>query len=149
MPSMASVAPSGQSSPYSATSARRPPSQADSESSRRPSRSKMTARIKRGIEESNLALWFWRPSCYRYTNPPWLRDCSRSVRRLGEHAFVSWRPEDPESYSYLLGMYLGDGWAGTAGRSARLMFTLDVRYAGIVDATAAAIRRAAPQNHVT
>ena len=56
-----SVAPSGHSSPCSATSARRPPSQADSESSRRPSRSKMTAWIKRGTRESNPDLRFWRP----------------------------------------------------------------------------------------
>ena len=47
--------------PCSATSALRPPSQADSESSRRPSRSKMTARIKRGTRESNPNLRFWRP----------------------------------------------------------------------------------------
>src|SRR5215212_1230332 len=70
MPIMAAVAPSGHGRPCSAASARRPPSQACSESSSSPSRSKTTARIKRGIEESNLALRFWRPPCYRYTNPP-------------------------------------------------------------------------------
>ena len=48
-------------SPCSATSALRPPSHADSESSRRPSRSKMTAWIKRGTRESNPNLRFWRP----------------------------------------------------------------------------------------
>ncbi len=26
--------------------------------------------VKRGTEESNLALRFWRPPCYRYTSPP-------------------------------------------------------------------------------
>ena len=30
----------------------------------------MTARIKRGTEESNLEPGFWRPRCYRYTSPP-------------------------------------------------------------------------------
>ena len=25
---------------------------------------------KRGTQESNLALRFWRPPCYRYTSPP-------------------------------------------------------------------------------
>jgi hypothetical protein len=28
------------------------------------------ARLERGTEESNLALRFWRPPCYRYTSPP-------------------------------------------------------------------------------
>ena len=28
---------------------------------------------KRGTEESNLALRFWRPPCYRYTSPPGIR----------------------------------------------------------------------------
>jgi hypothetical protein len=27
-------------------------------------------RLERGTEESNLALRFWRPPCYRYTSPP-------------------------------------------------------------------------------
>jgi hypothetical protein len=36
-------------------------SHADSESSRTPSRSKMTASIKRGTRESNPDLRFWRP----------------------------------------------------------------------------------------
>src|SRR5207237_9714544 len=29
----------------------------------------------RGTEESNLALRFWRPPCYRYTSPPGTLDC--------------------------------------------------------------------------
>jgi hypothetical protein len=62
--------------------------------------------------------------------------------------FVSWRPEHCESYSYLLGMYLGDGWVGAMARTVRLTFTLDVRYAGIIDATAAAIQRSAPHHQV-
>jgi hypothetical protein len=45
-------------------------------------------------------------------------------------------------------MYLGDGWVGAAARTARLTFTLDVRYAGIIDGTAAAIQRSAPQHQV-
>ena len=36
---------------------------------------------ERGTEESNLALRFWRPPCYRYTSPPRSGDCRRSVRR--------------------------------------------------------------------
>jgi hypothetical protein len=31
---------------------------------------KSGVRLKRGTEESNLALRFWRPPCYRYTSPP-------------------------------------------------------------------------------
>jgi hypothetical protein len=32
---------------------------------------------ERGTEESNLALRFWRPPCYRYTSPPRSRNCRR------------------------------------------------------------------------
>ena len=35
---------------------------------------------ERGTEESNLALRFWRPPCYRYTSPPRRTDC-RDLRR--------------------------------------------------------------------
>ena len=31
---------------------------------------------------------------------------------MHEHVFVSWRPSDEKSYSYLLGLYLGDGCVG-------------------------------------
>ena len=30
----------------------------------------MPGRCQRGTQESNLALRFWRPPCYRYTSPP-------------------------------------------------------------------------------
>jgi hypothetical protein len=33
---------------------------------------------RRGTEESNLALRFWRPPCYRYTSPPRAGDSRRS-----------------------------------------------------------------------
>jgi hypothetical protein len=106
----------------------------------------MTARIKRGTEESNLEPGFWRPRCFRYTSPPrraLRRDCSCSVRGLCEHTFVSWHPPDEASYAYLLGIYLGDGWVGNAGRSVQLSITLDLRYPGIVAETVVAMRRAA------
>ncbi len=32
--------------------------------------SDLAGRAKRGTQESNLALRFWRPPCYRYTSPP-------------------------------------------------------------------------------
>ncbi len=45
-----------------------------------------------------------------------------------------WRPAHEQSYAYLLGMYLGDGWivAHRSGR-ASLHFTLDARYPGVVE----------------
>src|SRR5215213_4214091 len=140
MPSMASVAPSGHSSPCSATSSLRPRSQADSESTRRPSRSKMTARIKRGTRESNPNLGFWRPASSPLDQSPRNRprDCSRSVRRTCEHVFV-WRPRDIWSYSYLLGLYLGDGCVSCTGRSYQLRVVLDGIYPDIFDECAAAV----------
>src|SRR5919107_814823 len=139
MPSIASVAPSGHSSPCSATSARRPPSQADSESSNRPSRSKMTAWIKRGTRESNPNLRFWRPPSSPLDQSPGRRDCSRSVRRMCEHTFVCWFPPPHDHYAYLLGLYLGDGHVARAHRSYQLRIVLDGIYPRIIEACAAAI----------
>src|SRR5918999_2558201 len=152
MPSIASVAPSRHSSPCSATSARRAPSHADSEASRIPSRSKMTARIKRGTEESNLEQWFWRPSCFRYTSPPGTvgqRDCSCFVRYCCERMFVGWRPYDDWSYSYLLGLYLGDGWVAPHLRTAHLVVTLDGIYPDIIEEAVAAMQLAGPWQRVS
>src|SRR3954464_1516482 len=61
MPSIAREASSFHTPPHSPTTSRLAASQADSESSRTPSRSKMTASIKRGTRESNPDLRFWRP----------------------------------------------------------------------------------------
>src|SRR4051794_30375322 len=46
----------------------------------------------------------------------------------------SWRPLRPDSYCYLLGLYLGDGclYVSPAG-FATLVITLDVAYPGIVE----------------
>ena len=41
---------------------------------------------ERGTEESNLALRFWRPPCYRYTSPPPSTDSK--PRRRGDRSCV-------------------------------------------------------------
>src|SRR3954452_14247070 len=56
MPSMSRVAESFQRPPRSATSVRRAPSQADSESSRRPSRSKMTAAMGPAVKAGDQGI---------------------------------------------------------------------------------------------
>jgi hypothetical protein len=62
---------------------------------------------------------------------------------------VSWKPPDPWSYAYLLGMYLGDGWVGPARRPNRLCFTLHTAYPEIIEETIAATQLAAPHDRVT
>jgi hypothetical protein len=56
--------------------------------------------------------------------------------------FVSWRPPDPESYAYLLGLYLGDGCVVRHARTTRLVIMLDGAYPRIIGAAAAAMRAA-------
>jgi len=60
-----------------------------------------------------------------------------------------WTVPDPWSYSYLLGMYLGDGWVGPPSRPNRLCFTLDEAYPEIISETIVAIQLAAFFNPVT
>lgn len=56
-----------------------------------------------------------------------------------------WRPPDPASYAYLLGLYLGDGNLAVFPRTVRLDLSLDAVYPEILeDATAAVQLTALP-----
>jgi hypothetical protein len=56
-----------------------------------------------------------------------------------------WRPPERAAYSYLLGLYLGDGCIGEDPRRApQLVITLDRRYATIVAEAVLAMRLTAP-----
>ena len=68
--------------------------------------------------------------------------CSHSVRRMHEHMFVSPIVPDPSSYSYLLGLYLGDGWVGPSGKKAQLVIRLDTDYPTIIESCVAAVSAA-------
>jgi hypothetical protein len=73
---------------------------------------------------------------------------SRTHRRM-VLASPSWRPRDREAYSYLLGVYLGDGCVITQSEgSARLVIVLDSRYPGIVAEVEAAIQRTLSETRV-
>lgn len=50
-----------------------------------------------------------------------------------------WEPPDQESYSHLLGLYLGDGWIWNAGRTYGLRLALDAQYPQIIDRARAAM----------
>ncbi|MDQ4049661.1 MAG: helix-turn-helix domain-containing protein [Actinomycetota bacterium] len=55
-----------------------------------------------------------------------------------------WRPPVAPDYCHLLGVYLGDGWITTAGRSATLCVSLDKSYPDVVDETVSVIERTFP-----
>jgi hypothetical protein len=55
---------------------------------------------------------------------------------------------DRRAYSYLLGMYLGDGHVAHFPRTLRLQIYLDSRYPGIIGECVRAIRRVMPLNRV-
>ena len=56
---------------------------------------------------------------------------------------------DRRAYSYLLGMYLGDGHLTHFPRTLRLQVYLDTRYPGIIGECVRAIRRVMPHNRVS
>jgi hypothetical protein len=65
---------------------------------------------------------------------------TRGVPRGNRGDRGAWRPFDPVSYSYLLGIYLGDGYlARSSPQSAVLEISLDPKYPGIVDECSTAI----------
>jgi hypothetical protein len=62
---------------------------------------------------------------------------------------VSWRPPDPYSYSYLLGLYLGDGYVGvTRSGRATLMITCSAAYPEVMDDCGAAMKLVVPSAEV-
>jgi hypothetical protein len=68
---------------------------------------------------------------------------------MREHVFVSWRPPDPWSYSYLLGLYLGDGCVVFHPRTTRLVITLDGIYPEIIEEAVASMQLAGPRHRVS
>ena len=46
---------------------------------------------------------------------------------------MAWRPPDPWSYSYLLGIYLGDGCVSRTARSFQLVVVCDAAYPNIIE----------------
>jgi hypothetical protein len=69
-----------------------------------------------------------------------------AVRMSWEHAFVLVRPADPFSYSYLLGLYLGDGHLVWSGRSWQLVVSLDAVHTSIVEECQAAMLLTLPSS---
>ena len=64
--------------------------------------------------------------------------------------FVSFRPPDRWSYSYLLGLYLGDGYVQTRPRrvAQQLVIACDARYPEIIDSCWAAMQLVMPGCHI-
>jgi hypothetical protein len=52
---------------------------------------------------------------------------------------MTWRPPDPFSYSYLLGIYLGDGCVTSARRTYQIVIACDAAYPRIIDDCATAM----------
>ncbi len=84
----------------------------------------------------------------RSTVRGWMEGRAPGQLRPGAGAADS-RPTDLAAYVYLLGVYLGDGSISAHRREVfRLRLHLDLRYPGIVDESAAAVQRVAPNNRV-
>jgi hypothetical protein len=71
-----------------------------------------------------------------------------SVRRVREHTFVTSRPPDRYSYSYLLGLYLGDGCITGRGPCFQLVIALDGAYVDIFDSCWAAMQLVLPECNI-
>ncbi len=68
---------------------------------------------------------------------------------MGEHLFVDWKPPDRYSYSYLLGLYLGDGYVGLrSGGGAHLLIACDACYTELIDDCRTAVKLVIPESNV-
>ena len=79
-----------------------------------------------GLNRSEIAR---RTGVPRLTVSGWL---ARSAPTASRAADASWPPIGRAAYSYLLGMYLGDGHLARFPRAWCLRIVLDSRYPGIV-----------------
>ena len=93
---------------------------------------RVEALIGTGLSDYEIAR---RTGISRSTVQRW-RTCGAPIPTTRPEA---WRPWNRESYSYLLGMYLGDGYIAQGSRSSVLEISLDPRYPEIVETCAEAI----------
>lgn len=95
-----------------------------------------------GLNDSQISRMTGIP---RSTVKDWRQGVRRRVDRSCPVCLGSW-PE-PESYSYLLGLYLGDGCISEEPRTTKLRISLDIRYPNIIDECAGAIDRVRGGRH--
>ena len=62
--------------------------------------------------------------------------------------FVIWKPPDRWSYSYLLGLHLGDGCVTGRGPCHQLVIALDSAYPDVIDGCWAAMQLVLPECHI-
>jgi hypothetical protein len=100
--------------------------------------------IQRGVADREIARSTGVP---RTTVGSWRRSPHRSARFRQPDR--NWRPDDPRAYSYLLGLYLGDGHIVLKGASARICITLDAQYGDLVAEAEGALATAFPRAAVS
>jgi hypothetical protein len=98
--------------------------------------------IDAGRRDSEIARVIGVP---RRTISAWRHGRGSAYHRRLAAAHPDWRPPNAASYSYLLGLYLGDGCLVTSrGAPLGLIVTLDASYPGIVEQTVTAMTVAFP-----
>lgn len=94
-------------------------------------------------EEVAFAVGLGRTTICRWRNHGFPR-----LAAFDEAAALTWRPPGKETYSYLLGLYLGDGCVVKVPRSYLLVVALDGLYPELVDECVEAVRETMPDRVV-
>jgi hypothetical protein len=96
-----------------------------------------------GLEPAEVATGLGIPVA---TVRTWDRRVPRSAR-VAHGALTRWRPPNPSAYSYLLGLYLGDGCITkhARGSSSTFMLSIDAAHERVIEDAATAIGRVIPE----
>ena len=104
------------------------------------------ALIASGLGDTDIARTTGIP---RSTISAWRHGRGSGFHRRLATAGPWWRPRRPADYSYLLGLYLGDGCIQTSrGAFASIVITLDASYPGIVETAAGSLVACFPDGRV-
>lgn len=85
----------------------------------------------------------------RSTIKGWITDPNKNTKKHKKNSLISYDEEFKKIYSYVLGLYLGDGYINKMSRTYRMRITLDIKYTNLNLYARDNIQKLFPKNKVS